>query len=88
MVPQKVLLARRCLGLVLHVRDHFKEFLEVVVQDDKHHQSEVGGRGEHFLDYLIVVIEVVKDDGNSFHSNRPLVPQEDKYIMPSLQDDF
>ena len=52
--------------------------LKVVVQDDEHRQSEISGRGKYFLDYLIVVIELVKNDGNSLHRDRPLDRQEDK----------
>ena len=73
LTPQKVRLARRRLGHALHVRDHVKEFLKVVVQDDEHCQSEVGSRGEHFLDDLIVVIELVKDEGDAFHGDRPSI---------------
>ena len=76
-MPRKVPLARRRLCHVVHVRYHFEEFLEVVVQDDsKHHQSEAGCRGEHFLDDLIVAVKLVKDESDSFGGYRAIDRQE------------
>ena len=55
---------------------NFEAFLEVVVQDDKHCQSEGGCKGEQFLDDLIVIVELVKDENDSFDGYRPIDRQE------------
>ena len=75
---RKVPLARRGLGHIFHVRDHLEAFLKVVVEDDEHRQSEVGGRSKQILYHLIVVVELVQDDGDSFHGNRLFDCQEDQ----------
>ena len=52
---------------------HLKEFLKVVVEDDEHCQSEVGGRSKHFLGHLMVVIvQLFQYDGDSLHGDRLL----------------
>ena len=57
--------------------DTISNFLQVIVKDDEHRESEIVGGSIHFLDNLVMIIELFEDGDDSFQGDLPFDGQED-----------